>query len=352
MINFLIDSRYGGPQMIHDHLKKKYLKNIKTIYFDKKNKNLNFYNFKKKFRFLFLVDVILNLLILLKNKKNLSAHNFFFVYSIVNIVPVIFGILEKKKIIWYILEKPNLIFYIIFKILNYFGEIEVICITESLAKILRIKKYQVYFPTISLKYWKRRNSINKKIINGKFQRILCVGNFNQIKNHIQLLKYLEHSKLKYKLSIIGKKLSSQKKYFLELNHLINEINSKNFNKITIHQNKKKEFVKKKLNNVDIFILPSLKEGLSIALVEAMCMKTLCLVSKPSNHSNLIINNKNGYVFELNQESFLSTLSKIYKLKKKEKNKIVMNAQFSAKKLIKKNVVFEKKIINMLLSNHQ
>ena len=30
----------------------------------------------------------------------------------------------------------------------------------------------------------------------------------------------------------------------------------------------------------------------------------------------------------------------------------MNAQFSAKKLIKKNVVFEKKIINMLLSNHQ
>ena len=79
--------------------------------------------------------------------------------------------------------------------------------------ILRIKKYQVYFPTISLKYWKRRNSINKKIINGKFQRILCVGNFNQIKNHIQLLKYLEHSKLKYKLSIIGKKLSSQKKYF-------------------------------------------------------------------------------------------------------------------------------------------
>ena len=71
-----------------------------------------------------------------------------------------------------------------------------------------------------------------------------------------------------------------------------------------------------------------------------------------NHSNLIINNKNGYVFELNQESFLSTLSKIYKLKKKEKNKIVMNAQFSAKKLIKKNVVFEKKIINMLLSNHQ
>ena len=97
MINFLIDSRYGGPQMIHDHLKKKYLKNIKTIYFDKKNKNLNFYNFKKKFRFLFLVDVILNLLILLKNKKNLSAHNFFFVYSIVNIVPVIFGILEKKN---------------------------------------------------------------------------------------------------------------------------------------------------------------------------------------------------------------------------------------------------------------
>ena len=106
------------------------------------------------------------------------------------------------------------------------------------------KNIKFTFHKISLKYWKRRNSINKKIINGKFPRILCVGNFNQIKNHIQLLKYLEHSKLKYKLSIIGKKLSSQKKYFLELNHLINEINLKILSKITIHQNKKKEFVKK------------------------------------------------------------------------------------------------------------
>ena len=100
MINFLIDSRYGGPQMIHDHLKKKYLKNIKTIYFDKKIKNLNFYNFKKKFRFLFLVDVILNLLILLKNKKFI-AHNFFFVYSNKYCTCYIWNF-RKKKIIWYI----------------------------------------------------------------------------------------------------------------------------------------------------------------------------------------------------------------------------------------------------------
>ena len=38
MINFLIDSRYGGPQMIHDHLKKKYLKILRQFILIKKIK--------------------------------------------------------------------------------------------------------------------------------------------------------------------------------------------------------------------------------------------------------------------------------------------------------------------------
>jgi len=111
-------------------------------------------------------------------------------------------------------------------------------------------------------------------------------------------------------------------------------------------------LKKNLENSDIFILPSLKEGLSIALVEAMCMETLCLVSKPSNHSKIIINNKNGYEFELNEESFSRIFKKINTLRFKNKEKIIKNAKKTVKKLISKNIIFEKKIIDTLLSNHQ
>ena len=42
MVNFLIDSRYGGPQIIINNLKNKIKKKNKNIYFYKKNKDFFF----------------------------------------------------------------------------------------------------------------------------------------------------------------------------------------------------------------------------------------------------------------------------------------------------------------------
>lgn len=351
IVNFLIDSRYGGPQMILNHLKNKIKNQNRTIYFDKKNKNFFFSNLKKINKILFILDIIINLFSLLIKKKKFKNDNIFFVFSLVNIVPIILGIMLNKKIVWYILEKPNLIFYITFKALNFISTIEVICITESLAKMLKIKKYYTYFPTINQTYWNKKNRFKKKINNG-FQKILCVGNLNKAKNHIQLIKYLEFSKLKYELTIIGKKLETQKDYYAKLKIITKEVNSRSLNKINIRQNKKSKFIKKILEKTDIFILPSLHEGLSIALVEAMCMETLCFVSKPSNHSKIIINNKNGFEFELNLKSFLNIFKKINALQFRDKEKIIKNSKNTVQGLISKNIIFEKKTINTLLSVHQ
>ena len=351
IVNFLIDSRYGGPQMILNHLKKKIKKKNKTIFFDKQNKNLFFLNLKKINKIFFIFDIFFNLLSLLINKKKFKKDKVFFIFSLLNIVPVILAIILKKKIVWYILEKPNTIFYIIFKILNFISDIEVICITDSLAKMLGLKKYQLYFPTINYKYWIKKDKSKNKASN-KLVKILCVGNLNKVKNHFQLIKYLEFSKLKYKLIIVGKKLETQKNYFFRLNKIIKNINSQNSNKINIYQNKKSEFIRKILNDSDIFILPSLEEGLSIALVEAMCSGTLCFVSKPSNHSKIIINKNNGFDFDLNKESFMNTFRKINHLQFNKREKIIKNAKQTVKKLILKNTIFEKKLINTLLLNHR
>ena len=97
IINFLIDSRYGGPQMIHDHLKKIIKQKSKTIYFDKRNNEFNFINLKKINKIFYLVDIFINLtkLILVKNKFDRTK--FFFVFSIFNIVPIILGLILKKN---------------------------------------------------------------------------------------------------------------------------------------------------------------------------------------------------------------------------------------------------------------
>lgn len=54
-------------------------------------------------------------------------------------------------------------------------------------------------------------------------------------------------------------------------------------------------VLKELNNNDIFILPSLWEGLPISLLEAMYMKKICIVSNVIGNREVIKNEKNGYI---------------------------------------------------------
>lgn len=350
IVNFLIESRYGGPQMILAHLIPKIKERNRTIYLDLKNNGFLFSDLKKINKIFFIFDIFFNLISLLVNYKKFRNEKIFFVFSLVNIVPVIFGIILKKKIVWYILEKPNFIFYSIFKILNLYPKLEIICISKSLAKMLKIKKYNLYFPPIKQNFWKKNTKSKGKIFD-KFKRIVCVGNLNRAKNHIKLIEYLEFSKIKYKLIIIGKKIENQKNYFNNLVEIKNKINLNKINEVKIYQNKKSNFIKEVLSKSDIFILPSLEEGLSIALIEAMCMKTLCLVSKPSNHSKIIINHKNGYEFELNKQSFALIFNKICKFNGITKRKISSEARQTAIKLISKNIFLEKKVINKLLSVH-
>ena len=58
-----------------------------------------------------------------------------------------------------------------------------------------------------------------------------------------------------------------------------------------------------LADADIFILTSLWEGLPIALLEAMYMKKLCIVSNVVGNKDVIRNGKNGYTCNLLVEHF-------------------------------------------------
>ena len=348
IINFLIDSRYGGPQMIHNHLRKIIKLKSKTIYLDKKKNDFNFINLKKINKILYILDVLINVCKLILVRKKFDHCKIFFVYSILNIVPVILGIILKKKVVWYILEKPDTLSYLTFKFINLFGHLEIICISDSLGKILKLKKYYIYFPTINKNYW-TRIPLKRKYKNTL--NIICVGNINKTKNHLQLIIFLEKLNINYQLIIVGKKLNNQIKYYNKISNFIKEINSKKKNKIKIYQNKKKEFIKKYLSVSDLYILPSLSEGLSVSLVEAMSMNLICFVSAPSNHSKIIKNNINGFEFDLNYNSFSGLISKIINMNQSKKEKIKNNAKKTANKLIKKNKIFEKKIIDMFFLNH-
>ncbi len=76
--------------------------------------------------------------------------------------------------------------------------------------------------------------------------------------------------------------------------------------ITGWVNKKKAL--KYMNDIDIFLLTSLGEGLSMALLEAMYMKKLCIVSNVIGNRDVIHNGKNGYICD-NLNDFINNIKK-------------------------------------------
>ena len=324
IVNFLLDQRKGGPHFVLESVKKKLINlKKKDIYLDSQKNN--FFNLKKINKLMFFIDIFLNtFLINFRFKK----YNFFFIYGVYNLAPVLAGIFSKKKIFWFILENPNFLGKIVIKIINYLFNVKFIFISKKIAMNLKIKNYQVFIPNINLNFWKVY-----KINKNKNFTMTCIGNLNKVKNYIQLINFLKKINFKFTLNIVGQKLLTQINYFNKLKNQVDLFNKNHHSKIILHGKKNKLEIKKILNNTSIFILPSITEGLSISLLEAMSMKRICLVSEDSNSSK-IINKNNGFIFELNDESFLKKINKIKKLNKKQIIKIGRLARKKVEKLIK------------------
>lgn len=62
---------------------------------------------------------------------------------------------------------------------------------------------------------------------------------------------------------------------------------------------------------DVFVMVSLSEGLSLAILEAMSHRKICVVSDVGGNSEIIRDGENGFMFESNdRESFLSVMEKV------------------------------------------
>tara|TARA_Y100000816_G_scaffold288311_1_gene272643 strand:+ start:2418 stop:3434 length:1017 start_codon:yes stop_codon:yes gene_type:complete len=333
IINFFLDNRVGGPHNYSKQFKKNSNKKFLDIT-SGKSKFCKSYitNLRKYWKFFFIFEIIVNFfeIIFLFNKNKYKC---FYVFSIFNLAPVISGIILRKKITWFIVEEPSLITKIVFKILYALANFETIVIANYLAEKLQIKKYKIIYPHIDTEFWKNKSL---KIHRGKFIKLLCVGNLNKTKNHLNLLKYLEKSKVPFELNIIGEALKTQKNYFNKIKNLKDKINNNTNNKITFLGRQKKNKIRKLLNESDLYILPSLSEGLSLSLIEAMSTSSLCLISNNSNNSKLILNKKNGFTFKLSNESFNKSLIEIINLDTKKKRLIKKHARETILKLNLKN----------------
>lgn len=80
-----------------------------------------------------------------------------------------------------------------------------------------------------------------------------------------------------------------------------------------------------------FVLPSLYEGNPKVLLEAMAQGCIVLVSNIPNHSEIIINSENGFIFEFKTNSLTKTFNLVSNKNQAELNKIALNANNLMKK---------------------
>lgn len=174
-------------------------------------------------------------------------------------------------------------------------------------KYMHSKKV-VYIPGIgidtekfSIKNFNRRKKREILGIQNDEYILLSVGELNENKNHetvIKAISLLNNEKIHYFIAGKGDKCSY-------LNELANNLGVK------LHLLGYRTDINELLNCSDVYLFPSLREGLSVALMEAMASGLPCVVSKIRGNVDLIDNNFGGYLCKPTEiKDFSRALEKI------------------------------------------
>jgi len=155
------------------------------------------------------------------------------------------------------------------------------------------------YPKQSEKLILRPNLISEnlsKIDNKRFEKnILCVGRLEMQKNFEFIIKEFKNSD--YIIDLVGE--GSQKEYLMSLAF-------KNNVKINFFGRLENEELNNMYQKYKYFINASLFEGNPKTVLEALSNGCIVFVSNIPNHSEIITNKINGYIFELENTSLIST----------------------------------------------
>lgn len=182
----------------------------------------------------------------------------------------------------------------------------------------------------------------------KGEGILFLGKMTEIKDIEILISAVHLSKTQTKISLVG---PCEGEYKERLYNLVKKLNLKNIKFYPAVFD-----LKKKLDLIDsheIFILPSKREAMPQALIEAMARKKIAVSSNTQGGKEIIKDNFSGFLFKRGDSEDLSrVLTEVQSMNDIKKDKIRQNArnsviQFSWESLIEK---LEKLILESI-KNH-
>mgnify|MGYP000161250202 CR=1 FL=1 len=296
--------------------KLKYQKDIKLFI-------LNFKNINTGALYKNIIKIIYNFILAIIFKRKLIINekiDIIYSSTIINIFPIILGIISKKRIIWHIHERYNNYWKIynpkLDKMIKYlFSKSEVIFLSNKLKyswrkrlKIEEITKDYIIYNFI-------KESIKQKNSNNSVVTLGFAGTFCERKNPYLFVDIIEKLNKKYKIEAImcGSKIKEEiEKYITKKKLKIS--NMKLYNYIDIN-----EF----FNKIDIFILPSYNEAWPLVAIEAMKAGVIPIITKESDLDEIFQEEKNIFYFSPNNlKNLENKIEKLFSLKETEKKEIV------------------------------
>lgn len=171
----------------------------------------------------------------------------------------------------------------------------------------------------------------KKSFNQNKLKIITLSKLIKRKNLNLVIKALSEIDFDFEYKIYGKGIE-----YKNLSNLIKKLNLQD--KIKILPYISHDLIFKKLDENDIFILPSIKETFGLAYLEALSRGLITIGIKNEGIDGIIKNNKNGFLINPNIEDIKEILLKIQNFSKEEKEKISQNALKSMKNYEKEKII--------------
>jgi glycosyltransferase involved in cell wall biosynthesis len=309
-----------------------------TERFEKNNTPIFYLNKKKGFD----IKLIIRLYKLLINEKPDVIHTHLYIMpyvvpaAILAKVPVKVHTIHNiaKKEVGWLQRCINLFFY------KYCNVIPVSI--SPLVKNSVIQEYKIPDDKVPMIY--NGIDLNKCIPKNKYIknriRILHIGRFSEQKNHLGLIESFKN---------VVNKAPNTVLQLIGTGHLEKVIKDK-VRELGLEENV--EFlgiqtnVYPYLNEADIFVLPSLWEGMPISLIEAMATGLPCVVTKVGGIPDMVVDNVTGIIVDINEKQIADALIKLINdcslREKLGKAALIVAQQYSSQEMARQYALVYKK----------
>lgn len=151
---------------------------------------------------------------------------------------------------------------------------------------------------------KRAELLQELGLDDHVRLLVSVGELNKNKNHKVVIEALAKLPEKFHYIICGKG---------DLKNKLIELAQEYGCRERLHLLDYRKDVVAIVKSCDYFVFPSKREGLSVALMEALVSNAVCLASNIRGNTDLIYDKKNGFLFDIDENTSKSIYSIIYEI---------------------------------------